>query len=83
MDIHKDGFVFKKSTRKDKKYDVFKNGKKIASFGGLGYQQYKDKIGLYTELDHLDKNRRRLYYARHGTTAKKYSPKYFSHRYLW
>lgn len=81
--MRKDGLVFKKSTRKGKKYDAFLGGKKIASFGGLGYQHYKDKIGLYSGSDHLDKERRRLYYARHGKSAKKYTPKYFSHKYLW
>jgi len=81
--ISKDGFSFKKSTRKNKKYDVFKNGKYITSFGDKNYQQFKDKIGLYSHLDHNDENRRRLYYVRHGLKAEKESAKWFSHRFLW
>lgn len=76
--------IFKKSTRKNKKYDVFdKNGKYITSFGDSRYQQYKDKIGLYSHLDHKDPKRRKLYYQRHGKKAKPLSAKYFSHKYLW
>ena len=77
---------FYKSTRKNKKYDVYvkMNGKmKKVSFGDSRYQQYHDKIGLYSHLDHFDKQRRKRYYDRHGKTAEKYSPKYFSHKYLW
>jgi hypothetical protein len=81
--ISKDGFIFKASRRKNKKYDVFKNGKYITSFGDKNYQQFKDKIGLYSHLNHNDENRRRLYYARHKLKAEKESAKWFSHRYLW
>ena len=40
------------SNTKDKKYDVYdyKTGKKIASFGNINYQQYKDKISYYSDL---------------------------------
>ena len=77
------GYEFRKSKVKNKKYDVFKNGKKIVSFGDNRYQQYFDKIGMYSHKNHNDKKRRRLYYARHGKTAKLHSAKYFSHKYLW
>jgi hypothetical protein len=76
-----DGFDFQKSTRKHKKYQVKVNNKTV-HFGDNRYQQYKDKIGLYSMLDHGDKERRKRYYARHGK-AVKYSPKWFSHNYLW
>jgi hypothetical protein len=82
--IERDGYIFDKSTRKNKKYDVYrKNGEYITSFGDNRYQHYKDKIGLYFLLNHLDKERRERYYQRHGREAKKESAKYFSHKYLW
>lgn len=71
-----------KSTRKNKKYMVKVDNKTI-HFGDSRYQQYFDKIGLYSHLDHKDAERKRLYYARHGSATKKYSPKWFSHKYLW
>jgi hypothetical protein len=76
-------YQFFPSTRKFKKYDVYKNGKYIVSFGDKRYQQYKDKIGYYSELDHLDKKRRLRYYQRHGKDAVVESAKWFSHKYLW
>lgn len=76
-------YIFKKSKRKNKKYDVYKNGKYLVSFGDKRYQQYKDKIGYYSELDHLDEKRRLRYYQRHGKDAVVESAKWFSHKYLW
>lgn len=71
-----------KSTRKHKKYMVLtKNG--VKHFGDTRYQQYKDKLGNYKHLNHLDKERRRLYYARHGDTKDKDTSKYWSHKILW
>lgn len=55
---------FLRSTRKGKKYMV-KVGNKTVHFGALGYQQYHDKIGLYSSLNHNDPARRKLYRARH------------------
>lgn len=75
-----------KPTRENKKYKVvFKDGRPSIHFGDSRYQQYKDKtsLKLYSHLDHLDKKRKQLYYARHGSSKKKYTPKYFSHKYLW
>ena len=42
-------YNFKVSTRKNKKYDVFKNDKYLTSFGNKNYQQFKDtnKIDFY------------------------------------
>ena len=34
------GVQIKPSTRKDKKIDVFKNEKKVASIGGKGYKDF-------------------------------------------
>lgn len=80
-----DGMQFKASKLKNKKYDAFRlhDGKKLASFGDKRYQHYRDRIGIYSHLDHKDKERRRRYYLRHGKDAIKFSPKYFSHKYLW
>lgn len=75
-------YTFKKSKRKNKKYDVYKNGKYLTSFGDNRYQQYFDKIGIYSSLNHLDERRKDLYYKRHGK-AKFESAKWFSHKYLW
>lgn len=82
--IVKDNFIFKKSKRKNKKYDVFNlKNEYITSFGDNRYSQFKDKIGLYLSLNNNDKNRKRLYYLRHGKKAEKLTPKWFSHKYLW
>lgn len=72
-----------------KKYNAIimshKTGRiKRIPFGDRRYQQYRDRtpLKLYSHLDHNDPERRRRYYLRHGK-ATKWSPKYFSHRYLW
>ena len=83
MEVYKDGFLFKKSKRQNKKYDVYKNNRYVVSFGDNRYQQYKDKIGLYKSLDHGDKKRRDNYYARHGKESRMGTAKYFSSKYLW
>ena len=80
------GYLFKRSRLKNKKLDAFDpdTGKKMASFGDIRYQHYHDKTGLLPEkLNHGDPGRRRRYYQRHGNTAKKGSPKWFSHKILW
>lgn len=78
-----------KSSRKNKKYMVYvkannKQGFKLIHFGDSRYSQYKDKtpLKLFKNKDHLDKKRRERYYKRHGK-AKKDTPKWFSHKYLW
>ena len=77
-----------KSKAKNKKYSVYvksdnKKGYKIVHFGDNRYSQFKDKIGVYSKLDHNDPKRKKAYYDRHGKEAKKDSAKYFSHKYLW
>ncbi len=85
---------FEKSTRKGKKYSVITpSGKKI-HFGALGMEQYKDStgLGLYSNLDHGDKKRRKSYLARakgikdkngNLTWKDKESANYYSVHYLW
>jgi len=83
---HKDGYKFTApSTVQGKKYDVFdKDGKKLASFGALGYEQYHDKIGHYRNLDHGDKTRRDRYNFRHKKDINNYPHAgYFAAHYLW
>lgn len=83
------------SNSKNKKYSVYvmKDGKKrLINFGDIRYEQYKDKIGYYSDLDHEDKERRRKYLLRAKnirnkkgelTYKLKYSPNYWSVKYLW
>lgn len=84
-------YVLRESTRKHKKYmAVFPKNylrKPTVHFGDRRYAQFRDATGLrlYAHLDHGDADRRRRYYARHGErrTARKYSAKWFAHKYLW
>ncbi len=75
-----------KSKSKNKKYSVYvlKNDKKrLIHFGDSRYGQYKDKIGVYSSLDHGDKQRRKNYHSRHGKATDKNTAKYWSHKILW
>lgn len=84
-----------KSTAKNKKYSVYvlKNGNKtLIHFGDKRYQHFKDKIGLYKNLDHNDKERRERYLKRaKGIKNKKgqltwkdrNSSNYYSVKFLW
>jgi len=95
---------FKKSNIKGKKYSAFvenKTTKRIRKldFGGLDYEQYKDRtnLGLYSKKNHLTKRRQQNYYNRHSGTKSRvkaiqlektrskgyYTPKILSHMYLW
>ena len=70
---------------KDKKYDIYYNGKYLLSFGSRSYQQYHDKIGYYQYLDHHDEYRRLLYRIRHQSdhiNDPNYSG-YWSWNFLW
>ena len=79
------GVTFAVSSRENKKYvATLPDGKKV-HFGDKRYGQYKDSTPLkaFKAADHGDPKRKENYYQRHGKEAKKHSPKYFSHRYLW
>ena len=72
----------------NKKYKVvIRDGesKKTVQFGDKRYQQYKDKtpLKLYSSKDHMDKDRRASYRARHNYDKPKYSAGWFALKYLW
>lgn len=76
--------IFKKSTRKNKKYmAILPNGKTV-HFGDNRYEQYTDStgMGLYSHLDHKDNKRRSNYKKRHKK-GPKYSASWFAWTYLW
>ena len=86
--------VFKKSTNKNKKYMVTTPNGKIIHFGARDMEQYKDTtgLGLYSHLNHNDKERRRLYLARakgikdkngNLTWNNPESANYYSIKFLW
>tara|TARA_B100000902_G_scaffold262897_1_gene249117 strand:- start:184 stop:885 length:702 start_codon:yes stop_codon:yes gene_type:complete len=93
-----------KPTVNNKKYtaiveNIKTNKQRRISFGGLGYEQFKDstKLKLYTKYNHGDINRRNNYFNRHSGTPNKndainkeikkskglYNAKILSHIYLW
>lgn len=88
LEIEK-GYYIQISTRKNKKYDIYKklNDKYIylLSFGDKRYEQYRDQtpIKAFSHLNHNDLKRRALYYKRHGLTSDKTSAKYWANKYLW
>lgn len=77
--------VFRKGTGNKKYQAILPDGRKV-QFGDVNYQQYEDKIGLWSHLDHGDLKRRQSYRARHGAQGhfkKRYSPAWFSWHLLW
>lgn len=79
-------YIVKKSTRENKKYDVFdEDNNYLLSFGDKRYEQYEDKIGLYKHLNHYDKKRRINFRKRHGVfnTYNPNYPAFWSYNFLW
>ncbi len=77
------GYKIYKSDKPKKKYYALVNNKKIY-FGDTSYQHYKDKLGVYSYLNHLDPKRRKLYKLRHEKDRHlKGSAGYFSDQILW
>ena len=78
-------YVFKVSTRSNKKYDVYKDNKYLVSFGDKRYEHYEDKtpIKYYSNLNHYDTKRRDDYYKLFKNNPKNESAIFFSHKYLW
>lgn len=63
---------------------LVKNRIQKIPFGDIHYQQYHDKIGYYSELDHKDPKRRESFRRRHAKNAiHKYSAGWFAYHYLW
>lgn len=81
------GVKVKPSTRKGKKIDVFKNGKKVASVGATGYDDYptfmqKERKGQVPKG--TAERRRKLYKIRHRKDRNVVgSPGYYADRLLW
>lgn len=81
-----------KSTRKNKKYMVLNNNNNIVHFGDKRYEQFRDDIGLYKNLNHNDKERQKNYCKRssgirdgQGKLTKNNidSPNHWSMKLLW
>ena len=75
------GVTVRPSTRKGKKIDVFKNGKKVASIGAVGYNDFT----TYSKKSKSKASeRRRLYHIRHKKDEKRSgSPGYYASKLLW
>lgn len=83
---------FEKAKNPQKKYRVNIRNKQTGAtkwieFGASAYEHYKDTtpLKLYSNLDHYDKHRRKLFQTRfqHLYTPDKFDPTYFSWKYLW
>ena len=82
---------FRRSKTRGKKYDaiiqdITTKRTQTVPFGAHGMEQYRDDtgLGLYTRYNHLDPKRRKAYLARHAKTmTKKYSPSWYSAKFLW
>lgn len=76
------GVVVKPSTRKGKKIDVFKNGKKVASVGAKGYNDYHTFIQKKGKK--FADERRKAYKKRHAKNRKvRNSAGYYADKLLW
>ena len=76
------GVVVKPSQVKGKKIDVFKKGKKVASVGAIGYNDYPTYIQKKGKK-YADE-RRRLYKIRHQKDRnKRGTPSYYADKLLW
>ena len=81
------GVEIKSSTNLLKKIDVFKNGKKIASVGAIGMNDYptyleKEKKGYYPKG--YAKERRKLYKQRHKKDRHKVGTNgWYADKILW
>jgi len=74
------GVVVKPSTVKGKKIDVFKNEKKIASVGAVGYKDYPTY--LKEDGKAVADERRRLYKIRHAKDLKSGNG-FYANKLLW
>ena len=76
------GLTVKPSVVKGKKIDVFKDGKKVASVGAIGYNDYPTYMSSMGK-EYAD-NRRRLYKIRHEKNRHKVGTNsYYADKLLW
>lgn len=76
------GVTIKPSSKKGKKIDVYKDGKKIASIGAKGYMDYAIYLSKYGKR-YADE-RRALYKKRHSKNRRvKGSAGYYADKILW
>jgi hypothetical protein len=76
------GVTVKHSTDPKKKLDVFKDGKKVASCGGAGYNDYPTYMKKFGK-EYADE-RRKLYKIRHEKDRKVVgSPGWYADKLLW
>jgi hypothetical protein len=74
------GVTIKNSTNPKKKIDVFKNGKKVCSVGGIGYNDYPTYILKRGKI--FANTRRKLYKIRHKKD-KDSGCGYYADKILW
>ena len=76
------GVTIKPSTNKKKKIDVYKDGKKIASIGAIGYGDYP--TFMKTEGKEYAEKRREAYKKRHEKNRNiKGTNGYYADQILW
>jgi len=76
------GVIVKKSKVKGKKIDVFKNEKKVASVGAVGYGDYPTFIK--TKGKEFANKRRKAYKQRHQKNrTKRGTPGWYADKLLW
>lgn len=75
--------IFRSVDKPNKKYYALVGNRRVY-FGARAYQHYRDRLGAYSRLDHLDPERRRRfkqrferYRHRRGTAA------WFADQILW
>jgi hypothetical protein len=76
-------YSFCKSSKPNKKYDIYKDNKYLFSIGDSRYGQYYDLGGYFSDKDNLSHKKRNAYYSRHGDSQDKNSRKYWAHVLLW
>lgn len=76
------GYPIYISSRASKKYMAIVNGRRV-HFGARGMDQFYDKMGHYSANNHLDPERRRRYYKRHGQPGPPGTASWFAANVLW
>lgn len=87
--LRKNVWEFSPSWRLKYKYCVkffneFTNKIEIVHFGERNSQHYFDKIGFYSHLDHLDKNKLAQFHKQYKTeNLARYSTRWWNSMFLW